>query len=432
MSGKDGGWMLPENIDAPTRCYQIEIPDDPLYIAAFMGALWELQYWWNWQRDPDHKAIQVAKRLRPLLENIRYCDGTPVNTGFAGAGGDDEIMLRQNPENPCELQNSVDGVTWCTWADLSLCVQTDQPGDNSRQPSPGGGEQCYTAKLMANGQWLLPTSVNTGDTLMLTKPGGAATGGTINWYCPNGNAFVAGVCIPGTGGYASGDPVALAFHMAVVVKIAAVYYVITPDVLFTVPAGVSNAQVVFQVNDSVLTDNAGDYSFEVCVKNNQASNWSHTFAFPATAANFGAQSYTPGSPPGSVYTLGTGWVSNKTDAGDGTGINRYMQDDIVFDWGTSTILTSVVAKMNTAVGTNAGGSSLAQQLQYRTGVANTNLTSITPATGTGQTISWTGTQAATGLRLHSTTSDAGNGGTATGSMLWTEITITGRGFDPWA
>lgn len=426
-------YELPEVVNPPDSiCFEVPVPNDKFHVAAFKGSILALGRAFSWANDDAHTAIAVAAVWMEIFNNLEKCKPCAPGVGFAGAGGDDDLMLRQNPDNPCELQNSVDGVTWCTWADLSLCVSSGQPGAGSRQPSPGGGEECYTAKLAARGQWLLPTSVNAGDTIEISDAQGAATDGTGLWYCPDGESFIAGVCIPGSGTYSGSDPVPLEKHMAIVVKIASTFYKIPQGTPFTVPGGVSNAQVVFQLNDASLSDNDGDETFNVCVVNNAAASWSHTLIFASTPGSFGAQSYNPGDRAGAIYVLGTGWNSNNTNAGDGSSAQRYTQCDILFDWVTSTTLKSVVAKMNTTVGSNAGGSTLATQIQYRTGASNTNLTTITPATGTNQTISWTGTQAATGLRLHSTVSDAGNGNVANGAQTWLEVTVTGVGFDPWA
>ena len=57
---KDGGFRLPQVIDPPTRCLSIDLPDDPEHIAAFWGALQELCYWFNWERDPDKRGVQVS------------------------------------------------------------------------------------------------------------------------------------------------------------------------------------------------------------------------------------------------------------------------------------------------------------------------------------------------------------------------------------
>lgn len=61
MSGKDGGWILPEVIDPAGRiCVCIPVPDEPAHRQAFWGALTELYYQHNWQRDSEHKALPTS------------------------------------------------------------------------------------------------------------------------------------------------------------------------------------------------------------------------------------------------------------------------------------------------------------------------------------------------------------------------------------
>lgn len=57
---KDGGWSLPEIIDPPRKCICIPVPDEPFHRQAFFGALNELGWQHNWQRDPEHKAMPVS------------------------------------------------------------------------------------------------------------------------------------------------------------------------------------------------------------------------------------------------------------------------------------------------------------------------------------------------------------------------------------
>jgi len=57
---KDGGWMLPEVIDPPRKCICIPVPDEPAHRQAFFGALTQLGYQFNWQRDELHKAVPVS------------------------------------------------------------------------------------------------------------------------------------------------------------------------------------------------------------------------------------------------------------------------------------------------------------------------------------------------------------------------------------
>lgn len=56
----DGGWILPEIIDPARRCLCIPVPDEPAHRQAFFGALLTLGYQFNWQRDPEHKALPVS------------------------------------------------------------------------------------------------------------------------------------------------------------------------------------------------------------------------------------------------------------------------------------------------------------------------------------------------------------------------------------
>lgn len=61
MSGKDGGWRLPDPVDPEqTLAVCICIPDEDNHIAAFWGALQELGYWFNWERDEAHTGLAAS------------------------------------------------------------------------------------------------------------------------------------------------------------------------------------------------------------------------------------------------------------------------------------------------------------------------------------------------------------------------------------
>jgi len=426
-------WELPEVIDpAKSQCFQIPVPDDKYHVAAFMGAIKSLTWQKNWARDSAHTARDVAAVWLEIFNNLERCISAAPGVGFAGAGGDDELMLRQNPDNPCELQNSVDGVTWCTWADLSLCISPAQPGGGSPQPTPGGGMQCYNGKMSANGQWLLPTAVSTGDTINLSDVNGAGFAGGSNWYCGDGSIFVAGFCIDGTQGYLGSNPVPLAPTMAFIVNIGGTFYAIAQETNFTVPGGISNAPVSFQVNDDTLADNYGDYTFKVCVTNNQAEPWAHTLLFAASPQRFSIAPYNPGIDPGTNYVLGDGWESGQTKSNDGSPTARYTVDNIVYDFAENTTLTRITATYDMTVGTNAGGSTLGAAAQTRVSGVDTTRAFNAASNGSGQVVSWTGSVVCDGIRLAGLISDAGGGGTGTGSMTWLQVIVEGEGFDPWA
>lgn len=133
MSGKDGGWILPTVLDPPRRCVTIEVPDDPAYFTAFWGALWELQYWFNWQRDPAHTARQVAAVWREIWfsANNRFNSGIECEVAL--------VDVRQNPTQPCTLEKSDDGAMYVPFADLRLCLPLLRQGDDGQlQYSPDG------------------------------------------------------------------------------------------------------------------------------------------------------------------------------------------------------------------------------------------------------------------------------------------------------
>lgn len=83
----DGGYLLPEEIDPPRKCFTLEIPDEPFHRAAFFGALESLTKWWNWQRDENHTAAEVTRVWRDVIEralsgDIDCAEGTLQTVNF--------------------------------------------------------------------------------------------------------------------------------------------------------------------------------------------------------------------------------------------------------------------------------------------------------------------------------------------------------------
>lgn len=109
-------YPLPDVIDPiETICVRFEIPDDIYHRGAFLGAMYTLTRWFNWESDEAKTGKQVAdvwlKIYRDLEENLGEtpCDDrTP-------------LMLQQNPENPCQVQYMNDFGEWVTFYDFALC-----------------------------------------------------------------------------------------------------------------------------------------------------------------------------------------------------------------------------------------------------------------------------------------------------------------------
>lgn len=73
---KKAGWPIPENPSTALKCVTLKIPDDLLFEAAFIGAVFELSKWWNWDKsyEPgDTRATEAAALWRALLiEHMRF------------------------------------------------------------------------------------------------------------------------------------------------------------------------------------------------------------------------------------------------------------------------------------------------------------------------------------------------------------------------
>ena len=63
------GYLIPENAQ-PTlnRCLRVFVPDDPLYIAAFLGALTYFGQWTAWERDKEKRGQFAAHAWRDANE----------------------------------------------------------------------------------------------------------------------------------------------------------------------------------------------------------------------------------------------------------------------------------------------------------------------------------------------------------------------------
>jgi len=278
-------YSLPDVVDpTDTICFVVPVPADKFHVAAFKGQIKALASAYAWGNDEAHTALAVAAVWREIFDNLERCKPCPPPSGDqAGADEGGEDMIRQNPDNPCELQSSINGTVWCTWADLSLCIPAGgQPGGGSEQP-PAGGSACYQGTMPANSQSLLPTVVSAGDILTISNLTGAAGDAPFgNWTCPDGTAFLLGVCVPSTGGHDGGDPMPAALHGAIICSIDGTWYDITAGPV-TVPGGVSSVPVYLQMNDSDITNNQGSYGFKICVDNNTPAEWTSELDFRANS-----------------------------------------------------------------------------------------------------------------------------------------------------
>jgi hypothetical protein len=288
-----------------TVCFRRE------WLPYIIGSLQQLLLQTTWDTtDPVALNIAQGQAQQLISQFIQGCNDNENCTTSAADEGMVEGMIRQNPDNCSQLQVSVDGSTWCTFADFSSCISGQTVQD--RGPGQLGPGQRYDTciTLEGRGVWVLPVPVSAGDVITVTNVTGAWSDGTLLYKCPDGTPYVLGVCV-GAKGHSAGDPSATLYHMALILNINGVWY----DPLagpITVPAGVTNITAYFQANDVTLTDNQGAIGFCVSLlKSSIAANtWQHIFDFTTGQHGWRVAG-------GGVYVAGQGFATTDSAIGGG-------------------------------------------------------------------------------------------------------------------
>lgn len=111
------GYVIPETVDPGVyKCIKVYVPSDTVYIGAFWRAYEFFTSWLAWARDSDHRGKDAAAVWRTGFDMARAL-------WESGEGCEMEIILRQNPANKCQLQQSHDGGdTWTLAFDYNLCT----------------------------------------------------------------------------------------------------------------------------------------------------------------------------------------------------------------------------------------------------------------------------------------------------------------------
>lgn len=282
------------------------------WIPYIAGALQQLLLQSTWQYDTTDELNQVQGRAFNLI-SLFNCATAPNKAQlqtFRGMEVEESMPLRVDCN--CNVY-----VTCCDGTEKQIltgdqvkALMNTQPAAGSEQPAAGGGCVQYHGVLQGGGKWILPAVVSSGDTIELLNANGATNDGTdLIWRCPNGEEFVAGGCV-GFATTSGSDPLPSANHLAVIALIDGAYYDLSSGLL-NVPGGVTNQQVILQVNDDVLSGNSGSIDFDIQVCNNQTATWTHVFDFRSnafasliTALNDGCGNFR------GAYASGTGYETN--------------------------------------------------------------------------------------------------------------------------
>jgi hypothetical protein len=418
-------YELPIIVDPDERwCFKVPVPKDVNHLAAFMGQMMALARAYSWGNDTAHTAKDVAAVWLDIFNNLKLCDDC-AKTGSAGAEGD-ENLIRQNPDNSCELQTSIDGVNWCTFADISLCFpNNNQPGAPARQPEAGGGCASYQGYLFANAKFLVPTEVSTGDTVQITAAVGTTNDGSDpSWHCPDGTQFFAGLCVDGTTGLNGADPVPTSPHMSIIILLNGTPFGLVPGP-FTVPAGYTDARVEYQLNDSDLTDNSGVIQLQIEACNNAGATFHHEFDFTTNTLGWFARSALE-----AFWVAASGWESRISQPPGGP---VYDTPCVIQTTMPSRTLTKIELHYD-----YTQGSAYTTDIRQAIIRAGANLGSIAslvndgfpPTTGTGKVLTWTGSAAYGALEINTFGSGQKTSTPTDGFVRIFKVVVEGQGGDP--
>jgi len=408
----------------------VEVRFNYKWCKVIVGSLSQLLLNTTWDTASLDELSAIQQDVFDLMAS--FCVDPPP-AGFTpntGADGGDDFMLRQNPDNPCELQTSVDGVNWCTWADLSKCEpQVTQPAGGTPQPTPGGGCQTYHAILPSSGKWLLPYFVSSGDVMTIRNLKGASNDGTLSpWYCGDGGVFLLGFC-DGSSTTSSSDPIPTSPHLSLIAHVGGLYIPVLGGPITIGAVGVGQ-QLEFQVNDSILSDNSGSLEFDVEICNNQDATWSHVLDLRASSLGF----------------AGDGWIACSSGSmGDWTpgqgltqgyclnSITHYEQVSMEVLFSSNINIDSVAYLYDVTVDPLNAGTDIHDIITYRdTGGTQHTSTDFIGGDGTAKSIGDTTprTIKAIGVRIGCGSVDTPT--TPTGTARVYQLTVSGHGTDPFA
>jgi hypothetical protein len=101
---------IPAVIDPPKTCLCIEIPDHPDWKRVIAGLLFELSYWFNWERTGDMSGAECAAVWKRVYNSIDWSGMSCCNGGSCCTPP--AITIRVNPTTGLVEQSTDNGANW--------------------------------------------------------------------------------------------------------------------------------------------------------------------------------------------------------------------------------------------------------------------------------------------------------------------------------
>lgn len=425
-----GSFQLPVPPPVPSGglCDQLTVDFPSEWLPYILGALTQLTLQSTWQGD-DAAIADAQSRAWAIIGTIgrASCVVEPPSDG-------EEVEEMSNIRIDCDCRVFV---KCCDGSEVELLtsknpgrVQPASPSAGNPTPTGGGGKSSVCGVMQANGTYTLPWPVNTGDVLTFSELFGSTHDDRYSfYYCPDGYLYVAGTCF-GTIARGGTEPMPSVLYASIVADIGGTFMnVLNLDLLgnpqpFTIPSGVTNAQVVLQLNTDSLPNMSGDVSFCVQLTNNQPISWSHTFDLTVAPGGWLPIPYAPAPSLGPVWTSGTGFVGDEVVS---SGTDDTL-DSIQFAWATATNITSVQVAHSS---TGDRGDNMGLRAVYYNGsgyALGTLYGNLTFSAGSFDEQIGGLITGVTSLQIYNDRSDH----SSFADGIISKLIITGNGFDPWA
>ncbi len=194
--------------------------------------------------------------------------------------------------------------------------------------------------------------------------------------------FFAGFCT-GVTFTNSGNPLPSVAEMKLCASINGTFYDVYSGI-FTVPSGIINGSVQFQVNHADISGDGGALSFDVNVCNNQTAGWSHTFNFSANDGGFTQIAYPAGNDT-AVWNAGDAWNSIPCVELFGVGVYTIIAIQRAI---AASVITAFSMTYDSTLGANPAGDQT--RVSLRNGSGDNFIILEAPRSGTNLTDSWTG------------------------------------------
>jgi hypothetical protein len=420
---------------APGQPSLIQVCFNRDWLPYVLGCLFQLTLNTTWiaaDQSELNSALQAANDLILIFQKaLAQCNTGGL--GSSGAGGDD-FMLRQNPDNPCLLETSVDGVTWCVWADISKCTgQPQQPAKGAGNPPSGGCMTSY-ATVEFGSRWMLPQNVSTGDVITVSNAVGTWASALDLFLprCPDGNLFFEVGCVSGSGHTEGGDPAPAINHDSLIAFDGTNYYDCGPasdntPVVITIPSGISNANLFFFAN-TPDTSGFGAVNCDVQYCNNAVPSWSHVLNLASSPGGFvDDPQYSCISGDFGSWQAGQGWVQGYCL----NSITHYENVSIELVFSTTYDIDSVLWTYDATIDPANAGTDVHDRITYRDGGGTQHVTTdITNGTGTNLAVGDTSPRTAKAIGVQIGVGSVDTPTTPTGTARVFRLTVSGHGPDP--